>query len=77
MVGVEVRDRARELMGKLNAKGFYPPSNGMIPDQLRLFRGVQALEEIGTPEAKKVLEAIAAVGGRPCIEAKAALRRWK
>lgn len=73
----EIRDRAREVMGKLNAKGLYPPAYGLLPDQLRLFRAVQALEEIGTPEARKVLESIVATGGRAGAEAKAALNRWK
>jgi WD40 repeat protein len=73
----EVRDRAREVMSKLNAKGLYIPATGLIDDQLRLFRSVQALEEIGTAEAKKVLEAISATGGRPGAEAKAALARMK
>ena len=73
----EVRDRAREVIGRLNAKGHYIPATGMIDDQLRLFRSAQALEEIGTAEAKKVLEAIAASGGRPGDEAKAALSRLK
>jgi WD40 repeat protein len=73
----EVRDRAREVVERLHAKGFYPPAHGLFADQLRLFRAVQALEEIGTPEAKKVLESIAAVGGRAGAEAKAALSRMK
>ncbi|MBN9122907.1 MAG: hypothetical protein J0I06_27845, partial [Planctomycetes bacterium] len=71
----EVRDRAREVMGKLNAKGFYPPAYGLVADQLRLFRAVQALEEIGTAEARRVLEDIAATGGRAGDEARAALAR--
>ena len=73
----EVRDRAREVIGKLNAKGLYIPANGMIDDQLRLFRAAQALEEIGTAAAKAVLATIAASGGRPGDEAKAALARLK
>jgi WD40 repeat protein len=73
----EVRDRAKELLGKLNAKGVYLPAHGLISDQLRLFRAVQALEEIGTPDAKKVLEAIAKVGGRAGAEAKSVLARLK
>ncbi len=73
----EVRDRARELLGRIDGKGLYVPGHGMIPDQLRLFRAVQALEEIGTAEARKVLEGIAATSGRPAEEAKAALARLK
>ena len=37
----EVRDCAREVIGRLNAKGLYVPANGMIDDQLRLFRSAQ------------------------------------
>jgi hypothetical protein len=73
----EVRDRAREVLGKLNAKGIYPPAHGLVGDQLRLFRTVQALEEIGGTEAKAVLETIATTGGKPAAEAKAALARLK
>jgi WD40 repeat protein len=73
----EVRDRAREVMGKLNAKGLYLPAHGLADDALRLFRAVQALEEIGGKDAKTLLETIAATGGRPGAEAKAALARMK
>lgn len=73
----EIRSRAREVMGRLNAKGFYPPDNGLIADRMRLFRAVQALEMIGTPAAKKVLTDIAATDGHPADEAKAALKRLK
>jgi len=73
----EVRDRAREVLGKLTAKGFSVPPHGLIDDQLRLFRAVQALEEIGTAEAKRVVETIAGTAGRPGEEAKTVLARWK
>ena len=74
----EVRDRARELMGKFNAKGLNPPPQGVLTDDgLRLFRAVQALEEIGTADARTVLEGIAAIAGKPGAEAKAALARMK
>jgi WD40 repeat protein len=74
----EIRDRARELMGKFNAKGLYPPAPGVMTDDvLRLFRAVQALEEIGTADARTVLEGIATTGGRPAEEARAALARLK
>ncbi|WP_227254624.1 WD40 repeat domain-containing protein [Frigoriglobus tundricola] len=73
----EVRDRAREVLGKLTVKGFSVPPHGLIDDQLRLFRVVQALEEIGSVEAKRVVETIAATGGRPGEEAKTVLARWK
>lgn len=73
----ETRDRAREVMTKLNAKGLYPPSYGLVGDQLRLFRAVQALEAIGGKEAEPVLLSIVATGGQPGAEAKAALARLK
>ena len=47
----------------------------MTDDALRLFRAVQALEEIGTADARTVLEGIAATGGKPGEEARAALTR--
>jgi WD40 repeat protein len=74
----EIRDRARELMGKFNAKGLSAPASGVMTDDgLRLFRAVQALEEIGTADARAVLEGIASTGGRPAAEARAALARLK
>jgi WD40 repeat protein len=71
----EVRSRARDVMGRLNAKGIYPPDSGLIADRMRLFRAVQALEEVGTASAKAVLAEIATAGGRPAEEAKTALAR--
>jgi WD40 repeat protein len=48
----EVRHRAGELLDRLKAKG---PS----PERLRALRAVQVLEWIGTPEARRALEAVA------------------
>jgi|GEM_PF-3049678 len=73
----ELRDRAREVLDKLNAKGVTLPSSGMAGDTLRLYRAVQALEEIGTDKAKGVLKEIAEISGPPGEEAKAALVRLK
>jgi WD40 repeat protein len=73
----ELRDRAKDVMKKLEAKGVYVPAHGLAGDSLRLVRAVQALEEIGTPEAAKLLDVIAATGGKPGADAKAALRRLK
>lgn len=73
----ELRDRAREVLDKLNAKGVTLPASGMMGDTLRLYRAVQALEEIGTDKAKGVLKEIAEISGPPGEEAKAALARLK
>ena len=73
----EVRDRALELLRKLQAKGLTTPESGLAGDALRLVRAVQALEEIGTAQAKSVLGEIATAGGAPGDEAKAALARLK
>jgi hypothetical protein len=74
---MELRDRAREVMEKLTAKGAQLPPSGMTGDSLRLFRAVKALEEIGTPEARTVLKSIADLGGKPGEEAKSVLTRMK
>jgi WD40 repeat protein len=73
----DLRDRAKEVLEKLNAKEIYLPANGLTPDTLRLIRAVQALEEIGTAEAISVLKLIANISGRPGDDAKAALTRLK
>jgi WD40 repeat protein len=73
----DLRDHAREVLGKLSEKDIYLPANGMTPDLLRCIRAVQALEEIGTPEAVAVLKRIRDVGGRSGEDAKTALERLK
>ena len=64
----EVRRRAEQLLGRLGAAG---------PERLRQARAVEALERCATPEARKLLAALA--GGmdeaRLTREAAAALRR--
>jgi WD40 repeat protein len=72
-----VRDRARELMIKFNDMGVTLPPSGLTADGLGLVRAVQALEAIGTPAARSVLEGIAAADGPPATEARLALRRLK
>ncbi|MBP3955593.1 hypothetical protein J8F10_09895 [Gemmata sp. G18] len=72
-----VRDRALDLLRKMEAKGLSTPAHGLVGDSLRLFRAAQALEEIGTAPAQSVLDEIATTGGRPGAEAKAALARLK
>jgi hypothetical protein len=49
---LEVRRRAEELLDRLKGKG---PSR----ERLRVLRAVQVLEWIGTPEARRALEAVA------------------
>ena len=73
----EIRDRATEVLKKITALGASVPAHGLGGDSLRLVRAVQALEEIGTPEAKSLLESIVMIGGKPADEAKAALARLK
>jgi WD40 repeat protein len=74
----DLRDRARELVSKFNAKGLQVPAPGVLTDDaLRMFRAVAALEEIGTTEARTVLEGIARTDGQPAEEARAALTRMK
>ncbi len=73
----ELRDRAAEVLKKIEDKGGTVPAHGLSPDTLRLLRTVQALEDIGTADAKMLLGAIADLGGRVGAEAKAALARLK
>jgi hypothetical protein len=64
----EVRQRVEDLLK--NPKD-------LTPDQLRGIRGVEVLEEIATPQARKMLETLATgfPGARLTQEAKAALKR--
>jgi WD40 repeat protein len=72
----EAKKRANEILTSLSARGVVVPSNGLAGDSLRLVRAVQVLEEIGGPEAKTLLDRIAAMGGAPAESAKAALKKW-
>lgn len=67
---IETRLRVEGLIDRL--------TNGTLStEQLRCVRGVEALERIGTPEARELLRALAAgaAGALPTREAKAALDR--
>jgi RNA polymerase sigma factor (sigma-70 family) len=66
----EARKRVDELLGELEAAV-------LPPDELRPLRGVEVLEHIGTPEARKVLQALAAGApqARLTQDARASLRR--
>src|SRR5262249_34210534 len=66
----EVRKRARQLLNRLKAS--IPP-----PDKLRALRAAEVLEYIGSPEAKKLLQAIGrgAPEARLTMEANVALSR--
>jgi WD40 repeat protein/beta-lactamase regulating signal transducer with metallopeptidase domain len=67
---IETRLRVEGLLDKLTG-------GTLTGDQLRLVRGVEALERIGTPDARKVLETLAggAAGALPTREARTALDR--
>jgi WD40 repeat protein len=69
----EQRERIEGLLARLDVA--VPPAG----DELRALRAVWLLERIGTPEAKKVLEALAggAAGARVTGAAKAALGRLR
>jgi WD40 repeat protein len=66
----EAKRRAEELLAKLG---------GVVtnPEQLRTLRAIEALEHIGTPEAKQVLEKLAkgAAGARETEDARRSLAR--
>ncbi|CEF49278.1 unnamed protein product [uncultured bacterium] len=66
----EVRQRVEQLLQKVEAAA-------QSPERLRTLRGLQVLEHSGTPEAKKVLQALAkgAPEARVTREAKATLER--
>jgi WD40 repeat protein/beta-lactamase regulating signal transducer with metallopeptidase domain len=67
---LETRKRLEELIDRLTG-------GTLTPEQLRLVRAVEALEHIGTPEARQVLRTLAdgAPGALPTREAHAALGR--
>ncbi len=68
----EVRKSATELLGKIDA----PVAR---PDDLKVLRAVEAMENLGTPEARALLEKWAAgpAGHRITVEATTALARVK
>jgi hypothetical protein len=67
---VEARQRAERLLGRLGG-----PVSG--PPVLAAYRGIEVLEHVATPEARRVLEALAggAPGHRITQEARASLER--
>jgi RNA polymerase sigma factor (sigma-70 family) len=67
----ELRRRAERLLSRLDAP--------LPPDQLRELRAVEALEQVGGPDARRVLETVAAgaEGAWLTRDAHAALGRWK
>jgi WD40 repeat protein len=69
IASLEVRRRIERLVQKLNGR--------MLPlEQLQAIRGIEVLESIRNPEARAVLERIAAgAPGRLTAEAKSSLRR--
>ena len=66
----EMRQRVEHVLDKLREPA-------VAPETLRAIRAVETLEQVGTPEARRVLEAVAkgAEGDRLTAEAKAALAR--
>ncbi len=71
-ISAEKRQRLKELLAKLE-------SNEPAPEVLRAVRAVEVLEMIGSPEARKVVAALAA-GAKDfelTVQAKAALGRMK
>jgi hypothetical protein len=71
---LEVKRRVEQLLAKRETADVLPPDSGW----LQALRGVEALERLGTPEARRVLETLAARTPETWVswEARAALRRW-
>jgi WD40 repeat protein len=69
-ITLEQRRRIEKLLARLGP-------DGPTPDELRMLRGVEVLERVGTPDARQALEALArGAAGNPLTEqAQAALRR--
>ncbi|MCI0461324.1 MAG: sigma-70 family RNA polymerase sigma factor [Gemmataceae bacterium] len=67
---LETRKRIEELLGRIETRP-------LTPDELRAVRAAEALERIGTSEARQVLQTLAGgAAGAPATEdARAALRR--
>jgi hypothetical protein len=70
----EVRRRVEQLLGKLAS---VKPHETTTASERRALRAVVLLEQIGNPEARRLLEALArgAKGARLTKEAKASLER--
>jgi hypothetical protein len=69
-VSPEARRRIESAVEQIDARG-----SGVSGPALRWLRAVEVLERVGTPEARKVLEKIAAADGPIADEAKASLER--
>lgn len=69
---LETRKRVEDLVNQLTG-------GTLTTEQLRVVRAVEALERMGTPEARRLLQALAggAPGALPTREAQAALQRLK
>jgi len=69
---LEVQQRAERLLAKL-------ASLSLAPDALRIWRGMEVLEQIGTPETRPILEKIAQEASVAALaeEARATLARLK
>ncbi len=69
---------ARSLEQRRRLEGLLQRVASLTPDALRELRAVEALENHGSPEARRLLQALAdgAPGVRLTREAQAALRRW-
>src|SRR5262245_58227056 len=72
---LETRRRLEELLGRIEEA--FKKTGGMSPKYLRLLRGVEALERIGTPAARQALQKVAerSLAHDVGAEAKAALGR--
>src|SRR5262249_20722939 len=70
---LEVRRRVEALLAKRAG------DDGLGGDQLRQLRGVRVLEQIGSPEARELLESLSKESLPPALgsEVKIALQRWK
>jgi hypothetical protein len=74
---LEARRRMEELLGRIEES--LRQTGGVSPQLLRLLRGVEALERIGTPAARRALQKIAERSPDHDVgaEAKAALSRLR
>jgi hypothetical protein len=69
----EVRRRIEALLARRGG------DDGLTGDQLRQLRAVRVLEQVGTPEARELLETLSKESLPPALgsEVKIALQRWK